>query len=99
VFVYGRVADLPIDHDLRLCSRFSMDTVLSIARLCAMIAFATARNVFEQFHEWMPSPRATPRIDTLGAQARPFLEQTPAPTEEGEILVIEADGGGAPMIQ
>jgi hypothetical protein len=64
-----------------------------------MMAFATARNVFEQFHEWMPSPRATLRmVDTLGAQARPFLEQAPAPTEDGEILVIEVDGGGAPMI-
>jgi hypothetical protein len=95
----SRASDLPVDRDLGLCSGFSVGTVMAITRLCAMMAFATARQVFEQFHEWMPSPRATLRmVDTLGAQARPFLQQAPAPTDDGEILVIEADGGGAPMI-
>jgi hypothetical protein len=37
-------------------------------------------------------------VDAVGTQARPFLEQAPAPADDGEILVIEADGGGAPMI-
>jgi len=95
----SRAADLPIDRDLGLCSGFSLGTVMAMTRLCAMMAFATARDVFEQSHQWAPSPRATLRmVDTLGAQARPFLEQAPAPADDGEILVIEADGGGAPMI-
>lgn len=95
----SRAADLPIDRELGLCSGFSLGTVVAITRLCAMMAFATARQVFEQFHEWMPSPRATLRmVDTLGAQARPFLQQAPAPADDGEILVIETDGGGVPMI-
>jgi hypothetical protein len=95
----SRAADLPIDRDLGLCSGFSLGTVMAVARLCAMMAFATARDVFGQYHQWAPSPRATLRmVDTLGAQARPFLEQAPAPADDGEILVIEADGGGAPMI-
>ena len=39
-------------------------------------------------------------VDTAGAQARPFLEQAPVPdaADEGEILVLQVDGGGAPML-
>lgn len=95
----SRAADLPVDRELGLCSGFSLGTVMSVTRLCAMMAFATARTVFKQFHEWMPSQRAVLRmVDAIGTQARPFLEQNPAPVDDGEILVIEADGGGAPMI-
>jgi hypothetical protein len=37
-------------------------------------------------------------VDATGAEARAFLEQAPAPEDDGEILVIQADGGGAPHI-
>ena len=37
-------------------------------------------------------------IDGLGDQARPFLAQALAPAEDGEVLVIQVDGKGAPMI-
>jgi hypothetical protein len=37
-------------------------------------------------------------VDATGEQARPFLEQAEAPEGDGEILVIEADGKGAPTI-
>jgi len=95
----SRAADLPVDRDLGLCSGFSLGTVMAVTRLCAMMAFATANSVFRQFHEWGPSPRALLRmVDAVGGEARPFLEQAPAPADDGEILVIEADGGGAPMI-
>jgi hypothetical protein len=95
----SRVADLPIDRELGLSAGFSLGTIMSVTQLCAMMAFATARTVFKQFHEWMPSQRAVLRmVDAIGAQARPFLEQEPAPVDDGEILVIEVDGGGAPMI-
>ncbi len=70
-----------------------------ITRLCAQQAFASARKSFAQFCEWMPSPRAVLRmVDALGAKARPFLEQAPAPADDGEVLVIQADGKGAPTI-
>jgi len=95
----SRAADLPVDRDLGLCSGFSLGTVTAITRLCAMMAFAAANSVFRQFHEWAPSPRALLRmVDAAGSQARPLLEQAAAPADDGEILVIEADGGGAPMI-
>ena len=91
--------DRPIDRALGLCSGFSMSTVLSVTRLCAQLAFANARATFAQFCEWSPSQRTTLRmVDAVGAQARPFLEAAPAPDDDGEILVIQVDGGGAPHI-
>jgi len=91
--------DRPIDRALGLCGGFSLSTVLSVTRLCAQLAFANARATFAQFCEWSPSQRTTLRmVDAAGAQARPFLEAAPAPDDDGEILVIQADGGGAPHI-
>jgi hypothetical protein len=37
-------------------------------------------------------------VDAAGSAARPFLEQAPTPDDDGEILVIQVDGGGAPHI-
>jgi hypothetical protein len=92
-------ADLPIDRELGLCSGFSLGVVMAITRLCAQLAFLHARETFREAYEWMPSPRAVLRmVDGVGEQARPFLEQAPAPAGDGEVLVIQADGGGAPMI-
>lgn len=91
--------DRPIDRALGLCGGFSLPTVLSVARLCAQLAFANARATFAQFCEWAPSQRSTLRmVDAVGAEARPFLEAAPAPDGDGEVLVIQVDGGGAPHI-
>ena len=91
--------DRPIDRALGLCGGFSLSTVLSVTRLCAQLAFANARATFAQFCEWSPSQRTTLRmVDAVGAQARPFLEAAPAPDDDGEILVLQVDGGGAPHI-
>ena len=91
--------DRPIDRALGLCSGFSLATVLAVTRLCAQLAFVNARATFAQFCEWAPSQRSTLRmVDAVGAQARPFLEAAPAPEDDGEILVIQADGGAAPHI-
>ena len=92
-------ADLPIDRELGLCSGFSLGVVMAVTRLCAQMAFLHARETFQETYEWMPSPRAVLRmVDGVGEQARPFLEQAPAPEDDGEILAIQVDAGGAPMI-
>jgi hypothetical protein len=91
--------DRPIDRALGLCGGFSLATVMSVTRLCAQLAFANARTSFAQFCEWSPSQRSTLRmVDAVGAEARPFLEGASVPDGDGEILVIQADGGGAPHI-
>jgi hypothetical protein len=92
-------ADLPVDRELGLCSGFTLGTVMAVTRLCAMSAFATARETFREFHAWAPSSRAALRmVDAVGGQARAFLDAVAMPDDDGEVLVIQADGRGAPMI-
>jgi hypothetical protein len=91
--------DLPVDRELGLCSGFSLGVVLAVTRLSAQMAFASARQTFEQFCAWAPSPRGVLRmIDAVGGVARAFLEQAPTPNDDGEVLVIQVDAKGAPTI-
>jgi hypothetical protein len=63
------------------------------------MAFDTARRLFAELHEWAPSSRATLRMmDAVGAEVRGFLDADPVPEDDGEVLVIQVDGRGAPMI-
>lgn len=92
-------ADLPIDRALGLCSGFTPAVVLGMARLCAQMAFANARATWLDIYEWVPSPRAVMRmVDGAGRVARRFIEGLPAPEDDGEILVVQVDAGGAPMV-
>lgn len=94
-----RRPDLPVDRELGLCASFSLGTVTAVVHLCAQMAFSSARGVFRKFHEWAPSSRATLRmVDAVGAEARGFLDAAAAPDDDGEVLVIQVDGRGAPMI-
>jgi hypothetical protein len=78
---------------------FSLGVMSSLAELCARMPFSHARTVFHRFCAWVPSPKVVLRIvDALGDQARPFIDELPAPAGDGEILVLEVDGRGAPMI-
>jgi hypothetical protein len=91
--------DLPLDRELGLCGGFSLLVVTTLVKLCAQMAFASARRTFGDIFEWSPSQRATLRmVDGVGAEARPFLDQAPAPEDDGDVLVIQADGKGAPAI-
>ena len=96
----GAAADLPVDRELGLCSGFSPAVVIAMTRLCAQLAFLPARSMFQYFHEWTPSSRAVLRmVDAVGDEARPFLDELPPPKNEGDVLVLEVDGGGAPTIR
>lgn len=91
--------DLPVDRELALCSGFSLSVVLDMARLCAQMSYAASRDTYRHVLEWSPSPRAVMRmVDAVGDEARRVLEQAPAPDEDGEVLVLQVDGRGAPMI-
>ncbi len=95
----GGARDLPVMRELGLPAAFTLPVVTLVGRLCAMMAFAQARTLFRSLFGWSPSPRAVLRmVDATGEQARPFLEQAEAPEGDGEVLVIEADGKGAPAI-
>lgn len=91
--------DLLVDRELGLCSGFSLGVVSSVARLCAQMAFTSARQTFAEFCGWMPSPRAVLRmVDALGAEGLRFLKLAPPPEGDGDVLVIQVDGKGAPTI-
>jgi hypothetical protein len=94
-----RRADLPVDRELGLCSAFSLGTVTTVVQLCAVMAFASARKLFAQFHGWAPSTRSTLRmVDAVGAQAEAYLDAEEIPDDDGTVLVIQVDGRGTPMI-
>jgi hypothetical protein len=91
--------DLPLMRELGLPAGFTLPVITLVSRLCAMMAFAQARGLFRSLFGWSPSPRAVLRmVDATGEQARPFLDQEGPPDDDGEVLVIEADGKGAPAI-
>lgn len=91
--------DYPVDRELGLSGGFSMLVVMTVVKLCAQMAFASARGSFRDVFEWSPSPRATLRmVDGVGEHARPFLEQAPAPEGDGPVMGILVDGKGAPSI-
>ena len=91
--------DRPLLRELGLPAGFTMLVVTTMARLCAQMAFASARDLARHLFEWAPSSRAVLRmVDAVGERARGFLEQAPPPEGDGEVLVVMVDGKGAPAI-
>lgn len=91
--------DLPAGRQLGLVGGFTRSVVMTMARLSAQMAFESARELWRHLFDWCPSPRAVLRmVDAVAKHARGFLEQAPAPTGDGEVLVISVDGKGAPAI-
>jgi len=91
--------DLPLDRELGLACGFTLSVVTTMARLCAQMAFASARDVYRSLFAWSPSQRAVLRmVDATGAEARRFLEEAPPPEDDGDVLVLTVDGKGAPTI-
>jgi hypothetical protein len=91
--------DLPLDRELGLAGGFTLPVVMLLVRLCAQMAFASARELFQSLFGWNPSSRSVLRmVDAAGAEVRPFVEQAPPPEADGEVLVITVDGKGAPAI-
>jgi hypothetical protein len=91
--------DFPVDRELGIASGFSLPATLVMVRLCAQVAFGSARATFANIFEWAPCSRTVLRmVDSVGEHAAEFLKQAPAPDNDGEILVVQADAKGVPMI-
>lgn len=91
--------DFPIDRALGLMGGFSPAVVLAMVRLSAQVAFGTARESFARTHGWAPAPRSVMRmVDAAGSEVGRFWEQQPAPLSDGDIIGVEVDLKGAPMI-
>jgi len=91
--------DLPMSRTLGLPGGFTLPLVTLVAKFCALMAFAPARQMLRDLLGWAPAPRSVLRmVDTIGAEARPFLEQAVMPDGDTDVLLITADGKGAPAI-
>jgi tetratricopeptide (TPR) repeat protein len=77
--------------------RLSWNVLVAAARLATKMAFAEAKATLDMF---MPNAPSTEVIEKtvlgLGEHVAAFIEQAPAPEGDGEVLVIQFDGKGAP---
>jgi hypothetical protein len=63
------------------------------------MAFAPTRQLLRDLLGWAPAPRSVLRmVDAVGAEARGFLEQAAVPEGDTDVMLILADGKGAPAI-
>lgn len=91
--------DFPMSRAVALPGGFTLPVVTLVAKFCALMAFAPTRQVLRDLFEWAPAPRSVLRmIDTVGAHVRGFLDQAAVPEGDTEVLLITADGKGAPAI-
>lgn len=88
----------PADREIGLAAgRMSLGVHLVVANLVARMPFEATKEVIEMFGNYAPSTRSMHGIiDRLGPQASRYMEDLPAPDDDGEILVIEDDAKGAP---
>ncbi len=90
----------PYDRKIGLAGgRMSLGVHLLVAYLVAKMAFDEALDTMKQFGGYAPAKRsALGIVDHLGPEAREFLNELPAPSDDGEYLVIQVDCGAAPML-
>jgi hypothetical protein len=64
-----------------------------VARLATRLSFKAAQLVCKAVLQWAPATETIEQVVLgMGRDAAPFMEQQPAPTNDGEVLVIEIDG-------
>jgi hypothetical protein len=64
-----------------------------VGQLATRMSFAAARLVCRTALRWSPATETIEQVVLgLGRQAAPFMQQLPAPPDDGEVLVIEVDG-------
>lgn len=89
----------PLDAVLGLTrDRLSPWVMYLVGRLATRMSFAAARLVCKAMLRWSPATETIEQVVLgLGRQAAPFMQQLPAPSGDGEVLVIEEDGKCPPM--
>jgi hypothetical protein len=105
--VYGRAHGkgpatiVPFDATIGLAAgRMSLGVHLLAAYLAAKLPFDEVIEVWNRIAgAYVPSKRAILGIvDRLGPAAKKLIGDMPAPEDDGEILVIQSDDKGAPMM-
>jgi hypothetical protein len=90
----------PLDVSLGLNQdRFSWNVLMVAARLATKMAFAEAKLTLGSFVPDAPSTEVIEKtVLGLGNHAADFVEQAPAPSDDGDVLVVLFDGKGAPTV-
>jgi hypothetical protein len=96
----GHAVVAPPDRRIGLAAgRMSLSVHLLTAWLAAQLPFDGAVDVASKFSGYAVSKRsALGIVDLLGPVAAAFQWDLPTPDDDGDILVIQVDGKGAPMM-
>lgn len=88
----------PLDASLGLTGDGFSPWVMSVAtRLATRVSFSASVLLFRSFCGWAPcSDTIQQLVLGMGKESVAYMDQAPAPPEDGEILVIEVDGKATP---
>ena len=88
----------PLDAELGLTTdRLSMNLLSLASRLATMLSYAKVHTTLCWFLGSAPSTEVIEQtVLGLGRRTAQWFEQTPAPADDGEVLVIQIDSKGAP---
>jgi hypothetical protein len=88
----------PLDASLGLTGDGFSPWVMSVAtRLATRVSFSASVLLFRSFCGWAPcSDTIQQLVLGMGKDSVAYMDQAPAPPEDGEILVIEVDGKATP---
>ena len=84
----------PLDVELGLTrDRLSPWVMQWVARLATRMSFKASQKVCKAVLNWAPATETIEQVVLgMGRDAAPFMKQLKAPSEDGEVLVIEVDG-------
>ena len=101
-FYKSGVGEAPLDAELSLGSDRYSDFLREMSEYLAVyVAYSKDTDLLKRFFDLQLSTRVIQQvIDTDAADVETFYahKPPPAPVEEAEILVIQADGKGVPMV-
>jgi len=88
----------PVDVVLGLTAdRFSARVLSHAVRLATKVSFAEARSIMSWFVDAVPSTEVIEQaVLGLGRRTADWFLQSPAPLDDGEVLIVQFDGKGAP---
>src|SRR5713226_5968209 len=88
----------PVDARIGLTGDGFTPLVMSLAtRLATRVSFSASVLLFRCFYGWSPSSEAIQHlIMGMGKDSVAYMEHAQAPTDDGDILVIEVDGKATP---
>jgi hypothetical protein len=88
----------PVDAHIGLTGDGFSPFVLSVVtRLATRVSFSASVLLFRCFYGWAPSSAAVQHLTIgMGKDSGAYMEHAQAPTDDGDILLIEVDGKATP---